>query len=207
MGTLALLVHVDVLLSFWMGNWGSKQNGLPSYAVDLFNLGWLVEIATLIYFDNKGSLGEWLRDRYLYLERSAFSGVNATFTSALPRSPRWGAATTTWWTPCLNASSTPKSRERRSATRRGGSSSGRRSSLLGTTQVRTTWPPISFTNRSCEGWSLGSTGVTRYVTSAATGLGQHVSSTWWNRLHQRGWEIFLPEHPLAWGLWYSFGKQ
>lgn len=59
MGTLALLVHVDVLLSFWMGNWGSKQNGLPSYAVDLFNLGWLVEmIATLIYFDNKGSLGE-----------------------------------------------------------------------------------------------------------------------------------------------------
>lgn len=58
MGTLALLVHVDVLLSFWMGNWGSKQNGLPSCAVDLFNLGWLVEIATLIYFDNKGSLGE-----------------------------------------------------------------------------------------------------------------------------------------------------
>lgn len=58
MGTLALLVHVDVLLSFWMGNWGSKQNDLPSWAVDLFNLGRLVEIATLIYFDNKGSLGE-----------------------------------------------------------------------------------------------------------------------------------------------------
>lgn len=175
--------------------------------LELLNLGWLVVIDTLVYFDYEGSLDEWLRDRYLYLERSAFSQVNAMFSSALTRSPPWGAAMTMWWTLCLSVSSTPKSRERRSAMRRGGSSSGRRSSLLGTIQVRTTWPPISFTNRLCEGWNLGSTGVTRYVTSAATGLVQHVSSIWWNRFHWRGWEIFLPGHMIAWGLWYLLGNQ
>lgn len=63
MGPLALLIHVDALFSFWMGNQGSKQNSSPSYAVDLFSLGWLVEIDTLIYFGWKGSLDEWLRDR------------------------------------------------------------------------------------------------------------------------------------------------
>lgn len=51
MGPVALLIQVDALFSFWMGNWGSKQNSSPSYAVDLFNLGWLVEVDTLIYFD------------------------------------------------------------------------------------------------------------------------------------------------------------
>lgn len=92
------------------------------------------------------------------------------FPSTLLRFLPWGVAMTMWWMLCPSVSSMPRSKEHRSATRRGGSSSGRRSSLLGTIQVRTTWPPIWFTNRLSEGWNLGSTGVTRQVSSTATDL-------------------------------------
>lgn len=45
MGPLALLIHVDALLSVWMGNWSSKWNGWPGHATEL---GWLDDIDPLI---------------------------------------------------------------------------------------------------------------------------------------------------------------
>lgn len=136
-----------------------------------------------------------LGHRYLYVEISAFRWI-PPFSCALTRSLLWGAAMTMWWMLCLSVSSMPKSKEHRSATRHGGSSSGRRSSPPGTIRVRTTWPPISFTNRSSEGWSLGSIGVTRWVSSTASSLVQLISLAWQSMLHQRGREIFLHDHLL-----------
>lgn len=48
MGPLALLIHVDALLSIWMGNWSSEWNGSRSHAAELFSLGCLEDIDTLI---------------------------------------------------------------------------------------------------------------------------------------------------------------
>lgn len=47
MGPLALLNHVDALLSVWMGSWSSKWNDSPSHAA---GLGWLDDIEPLIIF-------------------------------------------------------------------------------------------------------------------------------------------------------------
>lgn len=48
MGPLALLIHVDALLSIWMGNWSSEWNGSCSHAAELFSLGCLEDIDILI---------------------------------------------------------------------------------------------------------------------------------------------------------------
>lgn len=48
MGPLALLIHVDALLSIWMGNWSSEWNGSRSHAAELFSLDCLEDIDILI---------------------------------------------------------------------------------------------------------------------------------------------------------------